>query len=44
MNDAKRAQARAMLADGVGILKVARTLRCGSGTIQRIKREMHAAA
>lgn len=42
MNDAKRAQARTMLADGVGILKVARTLGCGSGTIQKIKAQLHA--
>jgi DNA invertase Pin-like site-specific DNA recombinase len=34
---------RASLSDGVGILKTARTLRCGVGTVQRIKADMVAA-
>jgi DNA invertase Pin-like site-specific DNA recombinase len=44
MNDAKRARARDMLTEGIGVGKIARTLGCGTGTIQRIKSEMRAAA
>jgi DNA invertase Pin-like site-specific DNA recombinase len=43
MNDAKRGQARAMLANGVGVLKIAKTLGVGTGTIQKMKGEMIAA-
>jgi DNA invertase Pin-like site-specific DNA recombinase len=42
--DAKKDQeARAMLAKGVGVLKIAKTLRVGTGTIQKIKDELRAA-
>jgi DNA invertase Pin-like site-specific DNA recombinase len=37
-------QVRAELAKGIGILKAARLLGIGTGTVQRIKREMAAAA
>jgi len=33
-------QIRAHLADGVGILKIAEMMGVGSGTVQRIKREL----
>lgn len=36
----KEAEIRTMLEDGVGILKTAKTLGVGSGTVQRIKKEM----
>jgi DNA invertase Pin-like site-specific DNA recombinase len=35
---------RGSLSDGVGILKTARTLGCGVGTVQRIKADMVAVA
>lgn len=44
MNDKHSEKARAMLADGVGILKVAKTLGVGTGTIQKIKNKMPSAA
>jgi DNA invertase Pin-like site-specific DNA recombinase len=44
MDDAKREKARTMLADGVGVLKIAKQLGCGTGTIQKIKAEMNLAA
>ncbi|HLY07354.1 MAG TPA: recombinase family protein [Rhizomicrobium sp.] len=44
LTDAKDRKAREMLASGVGILKVARTLGVGTGTIQKMKGEMQAAA
>jgi DNA invertase Pin-like site-specific DNA recombinase len=37
------AAVRASLADGAGILKTAKALRCGVSTVQRIKAEMGAA-
>src|ERR1700722_2041068 len=43
MSDAKREQARTMLGEGVGILKVPKTLGVGTGTIQKLKGEMRAA-
>ena len=36
------AKARALLAQGTGILKVAKALGLGTGTVHRIKREMAA--
>ena len=36
------AKARALLAQGTGILKVAKALGLGTGTVHRIKREMTA--
>jgi DNA invertase Pin-like site-specific DNA recombinase len=44
MTPAKDKEARAMLADGIGILKIAKTLGVGTGTIQKIKDEMKKAA
>lgn len=38
MTPAKACKARALLADGVGILKIAKQLGVGTGTIQKIKR------
>jgi DNA invertase Pin-like site-specific DNA recombinase len=44
MNDAKREKARTMLAENVGVLKIAKQLGVGTGTIQKIKKGMRAAA
>jgi DNA invertase Pin-like site-specific DNA recombinase len=44
MTPEKNRKARAMLGKGVGILKVAKTLGLGSGTVQKIKAEMQNAA
>jgi DNA invertase Pin-like site-specific DNA recombinase len=43
MTPAKDREARAMLGNGVGVLKIAKTLGVGTGTIQRIKEELMAA-
>jgi DNA invertase Pin-like site-specific DNA recombinase len=43
MTPKKDADARAMLGKGVGVLKIAKTLRVGTGTIQKIKAELQAA-
>jgi DNA invertase Pin-like site-specific DNA recombinase len=43
MTPAKDRKARELLADHVGILKIAKTLGVGTGTIQKIKNEMHPA-
>jgi putative DNA-invertase from lambdoid prophage Rac len=40
----KTSEARTMLLQGVGVLKVAKTLGLGTGTIQKTKGEMRAAA
>ena len=44
MTPAKDRKAREMLTDGVGVLKIAKNLGVGTGTIQKIKDEMRAAA
>lgn len=36
----KEDEIRTMLKDGTGILKTARTLKCGTGVVQRVKNEM----
>ena len=43
MTPAKDRTARAMLSEGVGVLKIAKTLGVGTGTIQKIKTESRAA-
>jgi DNA invertase Pin-like site-specific DNA recombinase len=42
MTPAKDKEARTMLADGIGILKIAKTLGVGTGTVQKIKDQMAA--
>ncbi|MDR3528681.1 MAG: recombinase family protein [Rhizomicrobium sp.] len=44
MTTEKAQEARTMLGKGVGVLKIARQLGVGTGTIQKIKGEMRAAA
>jgi DNA invertase Pin-like site-specific DNA recombinase len=44
MTPEKASEARTLLLQGVGVLKVAKTLGVGTGTIQRMKGEMKAAA
>lgn len=43
MTPAKDRRARMMLSEGVGVLKIAKTLGVGTGTIQKIKTESRAA-
>jgi len=43
MTTAKDREARALLGQGVGVLKIAKTLGVGTGTIQKIKGELMAA-
>ena len=44
MTDKDRAEAREMLKQGVGVLKVAKTFKAGTKTIQKMKAELKAAA
>ncbi len=44
VGDKKEDEIRAMLKGGTGILKTAKTLGIGTGTVQRVKAEMVAAA
>jgi DNA invertase Pin-like site-specific DNA recombinase len=44
MTPAKNNEARAMLANGVGVLKIAKTLGVGTGTVQKLKGEVQQAA
>jgi len=44
MTPAKDSEARALLGQGVGVLKIAKTLGVGTGTIQKIKAEVRHAA
>jgi hypothetical protein len=44
VNDAVVQRIREQLATGAGILKTAKTLNVGTGTVHRVKREMASAA
>ena len=41
MTDEKRKQAKEALGKGIGVLKIAKTLGVGTGTIQKLKAELN---